>query len=67
MMSKSQSFGISLRFKKVYSHYSLSECARVTLPHPLSTKHEALIEVRRGTNEAIYNKYREESCNKKGM
>ena len=44
----------------------LSECARVTLPHPLSTKHEALMEIRRGTNEAIHNKYREESCNKKG-
>ena len=44
----------------------LSECARVTLPRPLDTKNEALIEMRRGTNEKIYNKYREEACNKRG-
>jgi hypothetical protein len=44
----------------------LSECARVTLPKPMSTKNEALMEMRRGTNETIYNKYRGEICNKKG-
>ena len=44
----------------------LKECARVTLPRPLDTKHEALIEMRRGMNEKIYNGYRQESCNKKG-
>jgi hypothetical protein len=36
----------------------LSECARVTLPKPLSTKNETLMEMRRGTNETIYNKFR---------
>ena len=44
----------------------LKECARVTLPKPMDTKNEALIEMRRGTNEKIYNKYTEEVCNKKG-
>ena len=44
----------------------LKECARVTLPRPLDTKHEALIEMRRGTNERIYSEYRKEECNKKG-
>ena len=44
----------------------LKECARVTLPRPLDTKHEALIEMRRGTTEKIYNEYRNEECNKKG-
>ena len=43
----------------------LQECARVTLPRPLDTKHEALIEMRRGTNEKIYKEYRYEVCNKK--
>ena len=31
----------------------LQECARVTLPEPLSTKHEANIEMRRGNTEKI--------------
>ena len=44
----------------------LKECARVTLPKPLDTKHEALIEMRRGTNQRVYNDYRKEKCNKKG-
>ena len=44
----------------------LKECARVTLPRPLDTKHEALIERRRGTNERIYSEYRKEECNQKG-
>jgi hypothetical protein len=44
----------------------LSECARGTLPKPMSTKNEARMEVRRGTNETIYNNYRKETCNKKG-
>ena len=32
----------------------------------MSTKNEALMEMRRGTNEKTYNNYREETCNKKG-
>ena len=44
----------------------LKEYARVTLPRPLDTKNEALIEMRRGTNEIIYNDYRKEVGNKKG-
>ena len=44
----------------------LKECARVTLPKPLKTNDEALIEMRRSTNEKIYNNYRTEECNKKG-
>ena len=32
----------------------LKECARVTLPRHLQTKDEALIEMRRGMNEMIY-------------
>ena len=43
-----------------------SECARVTLPRPIETKNEAMIEIRRNTNGNIYNKYREEVCNKRG-
>ena len=35
----------------------LQECARVTLPKPLCTKHEANIEMRRGNTEKIYNEY----------
>jgi hypothetical protein len=38
----------------------LKECASVTLPRPMETKNEALIEMRRGTNEQIYNTYTEE-------
>jgi hypothetical protein len=44
----------------------LKECARVTLPRPMETKNEAIIEMRRGTNEQIYNTYTEEVCNQKG-
>ena len=44
----------------------LKECGRVTLPRPLETNNEALIEIRRGMNEKIYNDYRRETCNKKG-
>ena len=43
----------------------LSECGRGTLPRPMSTKNEALMEVRRGANDTIFNNYREEVCNKK--
>jgi hypothetical protein len=32
----------------------------------LETKHEALIEMKRGTNQRVYNDYRKEKCNKKG-
>ena len=41
-------------------------CARVTLPRPLPTKHEAFIEIRRDMHDKIYNKYRHEFCNKNG-
>ena len=44
----------------------LKECARITLPRPLATHHEASIEMRRGTSERIYEDYRQEECNKKG-
>ena len=44
----------------------LKECARVTLPKPMDTKNEAHIEMRRGTNEQIYNTYIGEVCNKRG-
>jgi hypothetical protein len=44
----------------------LQECSRITLPKPLSTKHEANIEMRRSNNEKIYSKYRGEFCNKRG-
>ena len=44
----------------------LKQYARVTLARPLDTKNEALIEMRRGMNERIYNDYRKEVCNKKG-
>jgi hypothetical protein len=38
----------------------LLECSRITLPKPLSTKHEANIEMRRSNNEKIYKgKFRE--------
>ena len=42
------------------------ECSRITLPKPLSTKHEANIEIRRSNNKKIYDGYRTEVCNKKG-
>ena len=38
----------------------------MTLPKPLETKHEALIDTRRGMNEKIYEGYIQELCNKKG-
>ena len=44
----------------------LKECAKITLARPLDIKHESLIEMRRGTNERIYNEYRKEECNQKG-
>ena len=44
----------------------LQECARVTLPKPLSTNHEAGFEMRRGTSDVIYEGYRKEECNGKG-
>ena len=44
----------------------LAECARITLPKAMSIKNEALMEVRRNTNEKVYNNYRGEVCNKKG-
>ena len=44
----------------------LKECSRVTLPRQLNIENEALIEMRRGTNGQIYEKYRKEECNQKG-
>ena len=44
----------------------LMECGRVTLPKPLETKDEALIEMRREINDKKYEGYRQEHCNKKG-
>ena len=44
----------------------LKECARITLPKPMDTKNEAMVEMRRGTNNRIFEKYTGEVCNKKG-
>ena len=44
----------------------LKECARITLPKPMDTNNEAMVEIRRGTNNKIYEQYTEEVCNKKG-
>ena len=44
----------------------LQECARVTLPKPMDTKNEALVEMKRGTSSKIYEDYTEEVCNKRG-
>ena len=44
----------------------LKECSRVTLPKPLDINNEALIEMRRSTNDKIYEEHREKECNKKG-
>ena len=44
----------------------LQECARVTLPRPLPTKHEAFIEIRRDVHNKIYRDFRQEFCNKNG-
>ena len=44
----------------------LEECSRVTLPKPLPTKHETLIEMRRSIHTTIYKDHRRLKCNKKG-
>ena len=44
----------------------LKECSRVTLPKPLPTKEEALIEMRREMHGKIYEEFRQENCNKDG-
>ena len=44
----------------------LKECARITLPKAMETKNEAMVEMRRGTNNRIYEKYTGEVCNKRG-
>ena len=36
----------------------LKECARITMPKPVETKHEAMIETRRNMTEKTYNEYR---------
>ena len=44
----------------------LDECSRVTLPKPLPTNEETLIEMRRGIHAKIYKDYRRENCKKNG-
>ena len=44
----------------------LKECARITLPGPLSPDEESKIEVRKRTHKEIFNKYRIKHTNKKG-
>ena len=44
----------------------LKECSRITLPQPLLTKEETVIEMRREIHANIYNTYRRERCNKEG-
>ena len=44
----------------------LDECTRITLPKPLPTKEEALIEMRREIHTRIYDEYRQEFCKKTG-
>ena len=44
----------------------LRECNRVTLPKPLPASEEAKIEIRREIHKKVYDKYREENCNKYG-
>ena len=44
----------------------LVECARVTLPRPLSTVREAETEMMREIHERIYQEYRAEHCSVKG-
>ena len=44
----------------------LQECSRVTLPKPLPTKYETMIEMRREIHTQIYEKYRKERCNREG-
>ena len=44
----------------------LKECNRITLPKPLPPTEEAKIEIRREIHKKIYDKYREENCDKSG-
>ena len=44
----------------------LVECARVTLPRPLSVKREAEIEMRREIHNRVFQEYRKEHCSKEG-
>ena len=44
----------------------LDECSRVTLPKPLPTKHENLIEMRRSIHANIYNEHRRTKCKQDG-
>ena len=44
----------------------LKECARVTLPKPLTPEEESKIEVRKRTQKEIYEKYRTKNTNHKG-
>ena len=44
----------------------LVECARVTLPRPLSVRREAEIEMRREIHNRVYQEYRRDYCNKEG-
>ena len=40
----------------------LAECSRVTLPKPMKERDEALIEIRRGMIDQIFEEYRNENC-----
>ena len=44
----------------------LVECARVTLPKPLSIRREAEIELRREIHDRVYQEYRREHCTSNG-
>ena len=44
----------------------LAECARVTLPRPLSTTREAEIELRRELHDRVFQEYRREFCTSQG-
>ena len=44
----------------------LRECARVTLPKPLTPEEESRIEVRKRTQKETYESYRKKNTNKKG-
>ena len=44
----------------------LAECARVTLPKPLSIRREAEIELRREIHDRTYQEFRKEQCDSKG-
>jgi hypothetical protein len=44
----------------------LKEFARITVPKPMDTKNEAMVEMRKGTNNRIYEKYTRENLQQEG-